>query len=381
MRDVFVIGTGMTRFGRHEQATLLELAEEAAATALRDASLEPADIDALYVGSFCARALDRQGMIAAHVAARLGLGNRAATTVEAACASGQVALRHGVLAVRAGSAQRVLCIGVDRMTPFDTSAVTATLAEAGDVSTDASLGLTFPGFFALVASAHSSHYGTPREHLTAVVRQSRRHGARNDMAMFRAPVTDEQVETSRLIADPLRLFDCSPIADGAAAAVVSGDPAPGAVRVLASEQASGPAAIDHMEELTSFPATRAAVRAALGAAGLRITDVDVVELHDCFTIAAIVDAEDLGLFAPGEAGTAIADGATAVDSVAVTINPSGGLLARGHPVGATGLAQVHELAMQLRGAAATQVPGASIGLAHNLGGTGGVATVTILEAA
>ena len=188
---------------------------------------------------------------------------------------------------------------------------------------------------------------------------------------------------SRLIADPLRLYDCSPIADGAAAAVVTSSDAATMtagrpVRVLACEQASGPTQIAHIDDLTTFPATRAAAARAYQAADVAPSDVDVVELHDCFSIAEIVDSEDLGLLPPGEAAEAIAVGATTLDGEGPVINPSGGLIARGHPVGATGLAQVHELVNQLRGTARNAVDGPRVALAHNLGGCGATATVTIL---
>jgi acetyl-CoA C-acetyltransferase len=188
---------------------------------------------------------------------------------------------------------------------------------------------------------------------------------------------------SRPIADPLRLYDCSPIADGAAAAIVtSGDAATTTagrrIRVLACEQASGPTQIAQIDDLTSFPATRAAAERAYRAAAVGPGDIDVVELHDCFSIAEIVDSEDLGLLPRGDAAEAIASGATGLDGSGPVVNPSGGLLARGHPVGATGLAQIHELVSQLRGSARNQAGGAGLALAHNLGGSGATATVTIL---
>jgi acetyl-CoA C-acetyltransferase len=229
-----------------------------------------------------------------------------------------------------------------------------------------------------VAHAHAGRYGTSREQLTAVPVKNRRQGATNPLAMFREPVTAEQVAQSRLIADPLRLYDCSPIADGAAAAIVTSGAAATAaagrpVRVLACEQASGPTQIAQIDDLTSFPATRAAADRAYRAAGVAPGDIDVVELHDCFSIAEIVDAEDLGLLPRGEAAEAIAAGTTSLEGAGPTVNPSGGLLARGHPVGATGLAQIHELVEQLRASA-------RLALAHNLGGCGATATVTILAA-
>jgi acetyl-CoA C-acetyltransferase len=383
--SIVVAGTAMTRFGRHPEADVVALAVTAAEAALADAGVAAGDVDALELGTFLGRSLQRRGVLASVVAARLGLRPVPTTVVEGACASGGIALRHGVLAVRAGAARTVLCVGAEHMTAVPTPVVGAALGEAFDGEGEA-LGLTFPGFFGLVAAAHRARLGTSRRHLTAVAVKNRAHGATNMKAMFSGPVTPEEVESSRPIADPLRLFDCAPIADGAAAAVVTRredapDPSR-AVAVLACEQASGPAAVAPIEDLTTFPATRAAASAAYARAGVAPADLDVVELHDCFSIAEIVDSEDLGLLPRGEAAEAIAGGATRSGPrrQAAVVNPSGGLLSRGHPVGATGLAQIHELVGQLRGEAGTQVPGARIGLAHNLGGSGATATVTLLAA-
>lgn len=384
MGEPWVIGTAVTDFARQPDRTLLELATAAGSAALADAEVEPAEVGALYVGSFLAQRLERQGLLAAHLAARLGMTGAAASTVEGACASGHVALREGAIACRAGVADVALCVGAERMTTHEVPEVTSALAEAADATVDRAAGLTFPGFFGLVASAHQRYHGTTRAQLSSVVVQARRHGASNVHALFRTPIVAGDVAASRPIADPLRLFDCSAIADGAAAAVVATgprarrSPRPG-VRVRASEQASGPPAIAEMRDLTYFPATRVAAARAYAAAGVGPADIDVVELHDCFSIAAIVDAEDLGLFAPGEAATAIAEGETAVRGGGVAVNPSGGLLARGHPVGATGLAQIHELVEQLRGTSTNQADSPQLALAHTLGGSGGIAVVSVLE--
>jgi acetyl-CoA C-acetyltransferase len=380
--DVVVAGTSMTAFGRRPGETIVSLAVEAAREALADAHVEADQVDALYLGTFLGRSLQRRGVLASVVAHRLGLPARVATTVvEGACASGGIALRHGLLACRAGAADVVLCVGAEHMTAAGTPAITAALGEAFD-GEDRSVGLTFPGFFGLVASAYTARHGLTREQLSAVAVKNRGHGATNTKAMFSAPVDADEVGASRLIADPLRLFDCAPIADGAAAAVVARPEAvaSGGVTLLAAGQASGPAGVAVLEDLTTFPATTAAAGAAFRDAGLVPGDVDVVELHDCFSIAEIVDSEDLGLVPRGEGAAAIAAGATRAGTGRTVVNPSGGLLSRGHPVGATGLAQIHELVRQLRGRADNQVPGARIALAHNLGGSGATATVTLLAA-
>lgn len=375
---VWIAGTAMTAFGRRPDRDLVALAVEACEAALDDAGIDPADVDALYFGNFLGQTLQGQGVLASMIARRVGVGNVPTTSVEGACASAAIALRHGRLAIAADAAEVALCVGGEHMTSFDTATVTAGLAQATDQTSDGQTGLTFPGFFGLVASAYLARFGVTRDELSSVPVKSRRHAAGNPMVMFDAPVTTGDVVSARPIADPLRLLDCSPISDGAAAAVVVREPRPGAVRVLACEQASGAVAIGDIADLLTFPATTTAATAAYAAAGLAAADVDVVELHDCFSIAELVDAEDLGLLPIGEAAQATAAGATTNGGSAATINPSGGLLARGHPVGATGLAQIHELVQQLRGDAHNQVAGARVGLAHNLGGCGATAMVTIL---
>lgn len=380
--DVYLTGTAMTAFGRHEDATTVELAVRAGRAALADAGLEPSDVDTLYIGNFLGQSLHHQGVLASLVARRLGLPHVPATTVEGACASAGIALRHAVMSCRAADARVALAIGTEQLTAVPVPEVTRGLAEAMDRESDGATGLTFPGFFGLVAQAHAARYGTTREDMASVVVKNRGHGESNELAMFRSAVSVEDVLASRPIADPLRLYDCSPISDGAAAAVVTAERPSStgrpAIQILACEQASGPSSISDIDDLTTFPATTAASSRAYARAGISPGDLDVVELHDCFSIAEIVDCEDLGLLPRGESAAAIADGATTYGRGQLVVNPSGGLLSRGHPVGATGLAQIYEIASQLRGTAALPVDGAELGLAHNLGGCGASATVTIL---
>jgi acetyl-CoA C-acetyltransferase len=288
------------------------------------------------------------------------------------------------MSVAAGAGRAALCVGAERMTHAGTDAVTSGLAEAGETITDGAVGLTFPGFFGLVARAHGAAYGTRREHLSAVTVKNRRNASNNKLAMFTTPVSADQVAASRPIADPLTLLDCSPISDGAAAAVVVGpDLVPasmgGAVRIRSTTQTSGPVAVHHMNALTTFPATVAAAEIAYREAGISAADIDVVELHDCFSITEIVNTGDLGFFDRGDVADAILEQLTAVETPGLVVNPGGGLLGRGHPVGATGLAQVAEIVSQLRGTAANQVRDAGLGMAHNLGGAGATCTITILE--
>lgn len=383
MRKVCIVGVGATRFGSHPETPLKDLAVDACTAALTDAGMGPDQIDAFYLGNYGAGMLVGQAFTASVVANELGLRSIPVTRIEDACASGGVALRHGWLMVASGQADAVLVAGVEKMTSAPTEAVTQALAAATDVeSPEAHAGLTFPGFFAMVACRHMHEYGTRPEHLAAVAVKNRRNAQANPRAQFFGkPATLDQVLASRLIADPLRLFDCSPISDGAAAAVLcAADRLPEgarAVDILTIAHALGPANLSDMPDLTSFPATREAARQAYEAAGLGPEDIDVLEVHDCFSIAEVVALEDLGFVPKGEGGPAVAEGLTALDG-RFPVNPSGGLLSKGHPIGATGLAQCFEIVRQLRGEADNQVTGARIGLMHNLGGTGGTVTVSLL---
>ena len=382
MRSVAIVGVGATTFGKQRDRSAVSLAVAACREALADAAVPRARIEQFYLGNALAEVLEGQGGLAPMVRQDLGLGAIPCTRVEGACASAGIALRHGFLAIAHGMADLVLVAGVEKMSSAPTPVVTAALGCYADSERDRRSGLTFPGFYGLVARRHQHQYGTTRDQLSAVTVKNHRHGGPNPRAYLREPVTAEEVAGSRLICEPLRLYDCSPISDGAAAAVlcaaeVAGDHGGRPVPILACAQTSGPTHIGALRDLTTFSATVEAARLAYRDAGVTARDVDVAEVHDCFSIAEIVDSEDLGFFGKGEGGPAVESGASSIGGE-VAINPSGGLLSRGHPVGATGLAQIHELTLQLRGRAASQVPGARIGLAHNLGGTGAVATVTIL---
>lgn len=383
MRDVAIIGVGMTQFGKLTGRGLVDLANEAARDALADAGMTPQDIQSFYLGNFAGEVLTGQATLAAMVARTIGLQNIPATKVEGACASAGIALRHAYLAVASGQVDCAMAVGAEKMSSSDTPTVTKALSGASDYDRDAAPGLSFPGFFALVARRHMHQYGTTRQQMAMVPVKSHDYGAQNPKAYLRKPYSVEDVLISKPITEPLVMPECSPISDGAAAAIVvplerAGDYAGQPIRILASIQTLGITSITDMDDLTVFPCTVEAARQAYAMAGVGPKDIDVCELHDCFSIAEIVDAEDLGFFKKGEGGPAVEAGATRIGGE-IPINPSGGLLSRGHPVGATGLAQVFEIVQQLRGTAANQVPDAEIGLAHNLGGSGAVASIHILS--
>ncbi|HEY3068431.1 MAG TPA: thiolase domain-containing protein [Methylomirabilota bacterium] len=382
MREVAILGVGSTPFGKIEGRSVVDLAVSACREALAESQLPREEIQALYLGNFVGERLANQGALAGIVANRLGITGVPATKVEGACASGGIAFREGFLGVALGLYEFVLVVGTEKMTDSPTPDVTAALATAGDDETEMCTGLTFPGAFGLVMREHMARYGTTRKQVALVSVKNHRLGAANPKAQFRKAVTLEKVLESRLIADPLRLFDCPPISDGAAAAVLC--PADRAralhaapVRVLGCGHATGPATLWESADITAFPATVRAAREAYTMAGAGPDDIDVAEVHDCFSMAEIVATEDLGFFPKGKGGPAVEEGATSIDGK-VAVNPSGGLLAKGHPVGATGCAQIYELVRQLRGEAANQVRDVELALAHNLGGSGVVSTVTIL---
>lgn len=382
MRNVFVAGAGSTTFGKHVAIPIESLAVDAAARAILESGIDREDIGTLYLGNFISGPLNGKEVLAGIVGERLGLGNIPCTKVEGACASGGIAFRHAWIAVASGMCDAAVVVGVEKMTHASTAEVTSALNCAMDNENDAPSGLTFPGLFGLAWRVHAHKYGTTREDVAAVVIKNKANGLKNPLAQMGAVLTLDEIRASALIADPLQLFDCCPASDGAAALVLCsesmlqlGQPR---IRVLASAQTSGSPRIANHPDLCSFEATVTAARKAYDQAGLQPKDIDLVELHDCFSIAEIIDSEDLGLVPRGLGGKWATEGRTGIGGD-VAINPSGGLLSKGHPVGATGVGQIYEVVQQLRGLHPNQVPNARIGMTHNLGGTGVACTVNILR--
>jgi acetyl-CoA acetyltransferase len=377
MRHVAVIGVGVTRFGRHER-TCAELFAEAGLDALTDAGIGPERIQSIYVGNVVGEAGERQLHMGPQFASALGVPAVAATRFETACASSHAAFRHALFEIASGAADVLLVGGAERVLTMPTERATEVFAYASDAVFEQPAGLTFPGVFALIARAHMAKHGTTEEQMAHVAVKNHRHGALNPKAQFQKEITLEQVLTSAKIADPLKLYDCCPFSDGAAAVVLASEEVARLSRkpvwVLGSAQAGDAMCLHDKRDLSRALATERAAQAAYGQAGLGPRDIDVVELHDCFTIAEILATEGLGLFEPGAGGLAAEKGETSLGG-RVPVNPSGGLKAKGHPIGATGAAQIAEIAMQLRGEAGRrQVEGARVGLTHTLGGN----TATVL---
>ncbi|HVP95219.1 MAG TPA: thiolase domain-containing protein [Methanoregulaceae archaeon] len=385
MRDVAVIGIGCTTFGEKWGSSFRDLFVEAGALALHDANLAGEQIDAMYVGNMSAGRFIEQEHIGALIADYAGLTTNhiPSTRVEAACASGGLSFRQAVITVASGMEDIVVAAGVEKMTDVGPGASVDALAGAADREWEGFVGATFPGLYAMIANDYISRYSLTREQLAEVAVKNHYNGARNPIAQFQQEITIDTVLNSALVADPLRLFDCSPITDGAAAVVVA--PLDRAreftdtpVKVLASAQASDTIALHDRRDISTLDATIAAGRRAFRMAKLTHTDIDLVEVHDCFTIAEICAIEDLGFCKKGEAGKMTSDGATALNGD-IPVNTSGGLKACGHPVGATGIKQIYEVVMQLRGEAKRrQIDGAKIGMTHNVGGTGATVAVHIL---
>ena len=384
MRRVAIIGAGMTKFGEHWEKGFRDLVIEAGVKAIENAGLQGNEISAGYVGSMASGSLIGQEHVGALIADQMGLNPVPITRVEAACASGGVALRQGYLAVASGMHDIVVVGGVEKMNDLDTNSVSQVLGGAGDQEWELFLGATFPGIYALMARRYMHEFGATEEMMASVAVKNHENGSMNPYAQFQNKITLEMVMKSKYVADPLKVFDCSPITDGAAAVILapldiakkySEQP----IEISACAQASDTLALHSREKLTELKATKIAAQKAYEMAGVKPSDIDVAEVHDCFTIAELIAIEDLGFFKKGEGGKASLEGKTSLRGE-IPINTSGGLKAAGHPVGATGIKQAVELTWQLRGeAGARQVKGAEIGLAHNVGGSGATAVVHIFK--
>jgi acetyl-CoA C-acetyltransferase len=385
MRDVAIVGIGCTKFGEMWQKSFRDLFIEAGLMALEDAGMSGAQVEALYGGNMSSGIFIDQEHVGALIADYSGLTSNSvpSTRVEAACASGGLALRSGIIAVASEYHDIVISAGIEKMTDVGQEKAMDALAAAADREWEAALGATFPGLYAMMARAHMNEFGTTREQLAQVAVKNHYHGSMNPKAQFRNRITIDAVISSPLVADPLRLFDCSPITDGAAAVILV--PAERAreftdtpIYVKAAAQASDTISLHDRRSLTSIDATRVAADRAFRTARLQRSDIDVAEVHDCFTIAEIMAIEDLAFFEKGRGGPATLADETAIGGK-IPINTSGGLKACGHPVGATGIKQAVEITEQLRGdAGKRQVDGAEVGLTHNVGGTGGTVVVHIL---
>jgi len=379
---VGVLGIGITKFGERWEEGLRELLLDAQLRSLNDAKITPKQIDALYTGNMIGGMASGQLHVGAMAAENLNL-NKPSVRVEGACASGSLAIRGAIQAIESGSAQIVMASGVEKMTDVSTEQVTTALMGAGDEELEGFNGLTFPGLYALLANAYMKEYGLTREVLAEVSVKNHFHGARNSYAQFQNEITVDTVINSTMVADPLTLFDCSPITDGAASIILASESVAkkmGAeVYITASALATDTLSLARRESLLELKAGRLAAAEAYKQAGITAKEVDFAEVHDCFSIAEIYATEALGFAKQGQAAQLYTSKQTYFDGK-TPINTSGGLKACGHPVAATGVKQAVEAVTQLRGAGEKrQVKGAEIGLTYNVGGSGATACVHVFK--
>jgi len=386
MRDVAVIGVGETEFGELWDRSFRDLGIEAGLKAIQDAKITTSDIDAVYVGNMSAGKFIDQEHVSALVADYAGLADLHLPTVrvEGGGACGGIALLQGRMAIASGMYDLVVVGGAEKMTDVGDVHAAEILSSTADQEWESVFGATFAGLYAMMARRHMHDYGTTRAQMAAVAVKNHKNGALNPVAQFRREVTLETVLQSPIVADPLGLFDCAPLSDGAAAVVLCAAEkarkfTDTPILVRGSGQASDFLALHDRRDLTTMDATVEAGRRAMKEAKCDPKDVQVAEVHDNFTITEILAIEDLRFFDKGKGGLATQEGLTSLNSK-ISVNTSGGLKARGQPVGATGVAQAVEIVKQLRGEAGKrQVVGATRGLTHTLGGTGATAVVHIFE--
>ena len=379
--NVFVLGGGVTKFGELWEIGPRKLVKEAVGYALESSSVDISEIDALYVGNMLSGILGNQENLGALFADELGMKNAAAFKIEGACASGGLAFHNAYNAVKAGVYKTCLVIGVEKMTDHKPEEITkALMAAASEDEREA--GLTFPGLYAIMARAYCKKYKIAEKELASVSVESHYHASFNSKAQFPFEIRLDKVMTSPYVADPLKLLECSPVSDGAAAVIISSFDGrkKGIVEVCSSEVASDSLGLSGRKSLTSIPASITAAEKAYKKANVKPRDIDVAEVHDCFSIALVLALEDLGFFEKGSTLSEIAKGKIRLGSGKPVVNPSGGLKACGHPIGATGVKQIAEISDQLAGCAGKrQVKNAKIGLTHNVGGSGAVSVVNIFK--
>ncbi len=388
MRKVAVVGVGETKFSGAQKKTNVELFAEAAMDAINEASLKPKDIQALFVGNALAGFEEGQQMVQSFIADNIGAFNITANRYEGACASASVAIRDAFMWVASGFYDIVLAGGTERVASMGTPLATRTFAMFSDSRYEYPSGITFPAVFALLTHLYSVKYDIPlkklKEQMAFISVKACHYGIFNPKARFRREITMERVLKSPMICQPLQLYDCSPFSDGAAAIVITSEDVAKKltnkpVYIIGVGQASAGSLVSQQEYLPQLRARELSAKQAYNMAGLTPADIDVCELHDCFSIAEILALEGLGFFEFGTAGEASMRGETTIGGK-IAINPSGGLTAKGHPIGATGAGQVYEIVRQLRGECGeTQVEGAKIGMTDTLGGNGSTLCNLILQ--
>ncbi len=381
MARVGIIGAGHGVFGRRSDATVQELAFEAYRSAMEDAGIGREELDASVVAAV--PEYHKQRSVAGVVQEYLNLNPRPTWLTEVACASGSAAIRTAWMAIRSGLPRVVAVIGCQKMTELETAEILALMGRVGEVQWESGFGTTFPGYYAMFAKRHMHEFGTTREQLLDVAVKNHHYGAMNPYALFRKEITKEKAAASEDVATPLQVYDCCANADGAACVILASEDR---AREIASKpvwlsgmgSASATMSVLRRPNLVGLPSAEAAAAQAYEMAGIGPDDVDVADVHDCFTVAEIMAYEDLGFCKKGEGGPFIEEKQPYIGGK-VAVNVDGGLKAKGHPIGATGVSMTYEIAKQLRGEAGErQVPDANVGLTHNVGGIGQYCFVQVM---
>lgn len=382
VENVCILGAGSTKYGKLNES-IIEIALSASVDAIESAGISPGDIQAGYISNVFGVA-DKQVHIAPVIMSNLGISHVPGLTIESACGSGSVMFREAFANIRAGFYDCVLALGVEKITHTGTNQSTTLFSYCSDFFYEGGNGASFPGLFASIARAYMTKYKANEEDLAHVAVKNHENGLLNPKAHMRKKITVEDVLNSPVVASPLKLYDCCPFSDGASAVILCNEnfakkSRKPYIQVIGSGRGGSPAAVQGREDISTIPGTVIAANQAYQMAGISPKDVDFAEVHDCFTIAEIIDVEDLGFFKKGKAAREIRDGATSRKGK-IPINPSGGLKSKGHPIGATGIGQIVEVFEQLSGQAGERtIKDAEIALTHNFGATGASAAVHIFK--
>lgn len=379
---VCILGAGSTKYGKLNES-IIEIALNASKDAIDSAGITPKDIHAGYISNVFGVA-DRQVHMAPVILSNLGIPHVPGLTIESACGSGSVMFREAYANIAAGFYDCVLALGVEKITHTGTTQSTTLFSYCSDFFYEGGNGASFPGLFASMARVYMTAYKASEEDLAHVAVKNHENGILNPKAHVRRKITVDDVLKSPVVASPLKLYDCCPFSDGASAVILCNEEyakksARPYVEVIGSGRGASPAAVQAREDITTIPSTVAAAKQAYKMANIAPKDIDFAEVHDCFTIAEIIDIEDLGFFPKGTAAYSIREGATRRNGE-IPINPSGGLKSKGHPIGATGIGQVVEVFEQFTGKAGDrEIRNAEYALTHNFGATGASSAVHIFR--
>ncbi|MFB3114131.1 MAG: thiolase domain-containing protein [Nitrosopumilaceae archaeon] len=382
MEKVCVLGAGSTKYGRLDDS-ISDITIQASVDAIESAGIDPKEIKAGYISNVFGVA-DKQVHLGPVVMSNLGISERPSLSIESACGSGSVSFREAFVNVYAGFYDAVLVTGVEKVTHTGTDWTTTYFSYCSDFFYEGGAGASFPGLFASMARAYLTEFKATEEDFAQVAVKNHENGLLNPKAHLRKKITVDDVMKSAVVASPLKLYDCCPFSDGASSVIICSEKfakehSKDYIQVIGSGRGGSSAALQGREHLTTIPSTKIASEAAYKMAGITPKDIDFAEVHDCFTIAEILDTEDLGFFEKGQGVQAVREGQTKRNGQ-IPINPSGGLKSKGHPIGATGVGQIVEVFDQLTGKAGERtIKDAKIGLTQNFGATGASCAVHIFQ--